>query len=167
MRSRTTVLIVIALLFATSASGATASCATGTKLPSGSYATSPMTAGAIIAAVFYITSEGRSEAALDPAEVKAIKKVFGDHASELAVSSTKSALGHLLGASGSVEAVLSILALNHNVTPPTLNLDHPDTGCDLNLVPHQSQEHSLTHVLSNSFGFGGTNVALVFSQLKT
>ena len=114
----------------------------------------------------YVNAHGTSTPLGDLVEIKALKQVFGDHANKLPVSSTKSALGHLLGASGSVEAVLSILALNHNVTPPTLNLDHPDTGCDLNLVPHQSQEHSLTHVLSNSFGFGGTNVSLVFSQLE-
>jgi 3-oxoacyl-[acyl-carrier-protein] synthase II len=81
------------------------------------------------------------------------------------MSSTKSAIGHLLGAAGAVEAVFSILALNTNIIPPTLNLDDPDEECDLNFVPHQAQEKVLTHVLSNSFGFGGTNASLVFSKL--
>ena len=113
----------------------------------------------------YINAHGTSTPVGDRVEIRAIKKVFGDHATQLAVSSTKSSMGHLLGAAGSVEAVLSILALTYGITPPTLNLDHPDAECDLNLVPHQSQEHSLTHVLSNSFGFGGTNAALLFSRI--
>jgi 3-oxoacyl-[acyl-carrier-protein] synthase II len=91
--------------------------------------------------------------------------VFGHHADDLAVSSTKSMIGHLLGAAGSVEAILSILALQHNVAPPTINLQNPSPGCDLNYVPNQAQERPIEHTLSNSFGFGGTNGSLIFSRL--
>jgi 3-oxoacyl-[acyl-carrier-protein] synthase II len=94
-----------------------------------------------------------------------VKSVFGAHASDLAVSSTKSMIGHLLGAAGSVEAILTILALRDNVAPPTINLDNPGEGCDLNYVPHQAQERTIRHALSNSFGFGGTNGSLIFSEL--
>ena len=95
----------------------------------------------------------------------AIRSVFGSDADNLAVSSTKSMIGHLLGAAGSVEAILTILALRENVAPPTINLDNPSTGCDLNYVPHHAQERRIQHALSNSFGFGGTNGSLIFSQL--
>ena len=80
------------------------------------------------------------------------------------MSSTKSATGHLLGAAGAVEAIFSMLAIKHKVVPPTLNLDNPSVGCDLNLVPHKSQERRVRNVLSNSFGFGGTNASLVMSE---
>jgi 3-oxoacyl-[acyl-carrier-protein] synthase II len=113
----------------------------------------------------YVNAHGTSTAAGDLAETLAIKAVFGDHASELAVSSTKSMIGHLLGAAGSVEAILTILALRDGVAPPTINLDNPSPGCDLNYVPHQAQERVMRHALSNSFGFGGTNGSLIFSQL--
>ena len=95
----------------------------------------------------------------------AIRQVFGHHADDLAVSSTKSMIGHLLGAAGSVEAILSVLALQDNVAPPTINLQNPSPGCDLNYVPNQAQERPIEHALSNSFGFGGTNGSLIFSQL--
>ena len=98
------------------------------------------------------------------AEVRAIHNVFGDHATRLAVSSTKSMTGHLLGAAGGLEAVFSVLALRDQVAPPTINLDDPDPDCDLDFVPGQAREMPLRHVLSNSFGFGGTNGTLVFSQ---
>ena len=113
----------------------------------------------------YVNAHGTSTAAGDLAETLAIKAVFGDHASELAVSSTKSMIGHLLGAAGSVEAILTILALRDGVAPPTINLDNPSPGCDLNYVPHHAQERAMRHALSNSFGFGGTNGSLIFSQL--
>ena len=113
----------------------------------------------------YVNAHGTSTAAGDLAETLAIKSVFGDHASELAVSSTKSMIGHLLGAAGSVEAILTILALRDGVAPPTINLDNPSPGCDLNYVPHHAQERAMRHALSNSFGFGGTNGSLIFSQL--
>ena len=113
----------------------------------------------------YVNAHGTSTAAGDLAETLAIKAVFGDHAPELAVSSTKSMIGHLLGAAGSVEAILTILALRDGVAPPTINLDNPSPGCDLNYVPHHAQERIMRHALSNSFGFGGTNGSLIFSQL--
>ena len=113
----------------------------------------------------YVNAHGTSTAAGDLAETLAIKAVFGGHASELAVSSTKSMIGHLLGAAGSVEAILTILALRDGVAPPTINLDNPSPGCDLNYVPHHAQERVMRHALSNSFGFGGTNGSLIFSQL--
>ena len=115
--------------------------------------------------IAYVNAHGTSTAAGDLAETLAIKAVFGDHASELAVSSTKSMIGHLLGAAGSVEAILTILALRDGVAPPTINLDNPSPGCDLNYVPHHAQEQVMRHALSNSFGFGGTNGSLIFSHL--
>ena len=90
--------------------------------------------------------------------------MFGEHAYKLAVSSTKSMTGHLLGAAGAVEAIFSILALRDQVAPPTINLDNPDEGCDLDLVAHQAKAMALDVVLSNSFGFGGTNGSLVFRR---
>ena len=93
-----------------------------------------------------------------------IKAAFGEHAYQLAVSSTKSMVGHLLGAAGAVEAIFSVLALRDQVAPPTINLDHPSENCDLNLVPHQAQSLNLQAVLSNSFGFGGTNGSLIFRK---
>ncbi|MBM27000.1 MAG: beta-ketoacyl-[acyl-carrier-protein] synthase II [Halieaceae bacterium] len=113
----------------------------------------------------YVNAHGTSTEAGDLAESVAIRSVFGPHADELAVSSTKSMIGHLLGAAGSVEAILTIMALRKNVAPPTINLDNPSPGCDLNYVPHQAQERPIQHALSNSFGFGGTNGSLIFSQL--
>ncbi len=113
----------------------------------------------------YINAHGTSTPTADPIEALAIKSAFGDHAYKLAVSSTKSMTGHLLGAAGAVEAVFSILALRDQVMPPTINLDHPDVGCDLNFVPHHAQERQLEYVMSNSFGFGGTNGSLIFKKI--
>jgi 3-oxoacyl-[acyl-carrier-protein] synthase II len=90
--------------------------------------------------------------------------VFGDHAYKLAVSSTKSMTGHLLGAAGAVEAIFSVLAINSPVAPPTINLDEPDEGCDLDFVPHTARNMDIDVVVSNSFGFGGTNGSLVFRR---
>ena len=116
--------------------------------------------------VGYVNAHGTSTEAGDLAESLAIRQVFGHHADDLAVSSTKSMIGHLLGAAGSVEAILSVLALQDNVAPPTINLQNPSPGCDLNYVPNQAQERPIEHALSNSFGFGGTNGSLIFSQLE-
>lgn len=115
--------------------------------------------------VDYINAHGTSTKAGDLAEASAIRSVFGDHASALAVSSTKSMVGHLLGAAGAVEAIFTILAMRDSVAPPTINLDNPDEGCELNFVPHTAQQRSIEVALSNSFGFGGTNGSLVFRRL--
>jgi 3-oxoacyl-[acyl-carrier-protein] synthase II len=115
--------------------------------------------------VDYINAHGTSTPQGDLAEVLAVKAVFGDHAHRLAVSSTKSMTGHALGAAGGLEAVFCILALRDQVAPPTINLDEPGEGCDLDFVAHSPQERSLNVVVSNSFGFGGTNGTLVFQRL--
>lgn len=114
--------------------------------------------------VNYINAHGTSTQAGDVAESLAIESVMGSAASQVAVSSTKSMIGHLLGAAGSVEAIFSILALRDQVAPPTINLDNPDEGCNLNYVPHTAQERPIECVLSNSFGFGGTNGSLLFGK---
>jgi 3-oxoacyl-[acyl-carrier-protein] synthase II len=114
--------------------------------------------------VQYVNAHGTSTPAGDLAEANAIKSVFGDHAYKLAVSSTKSMTGHLLGAAGAVEAIFSVLAINSQVAPPTINLDEPDEGCDLDFVPHTARNMDIDVVLSNSFGFGGTNGSLVFRR---
>jgi len=113
----------------------------------------------------YINAHGTSTSAGDLAESRAIQTVLGAASEAVAVSSTKSMIGHLLGAAGAVEAIFSILALRDQVAPPTINLDNPDEGCVLNYVPHTAQERRIRHALSNSFGFGGTNGSLLFSQL--
>lgn len=113
----------------------------------------------------YINAHGTSTLAGDKAECIAVKSVMGAAAAQVAVSSTKSMIGHLLGAAGSVEAIFSVLAIRDQVAPPTINLDNPDEGCDLNLVPHIPQERNIEAVLSNSFGFGGTNGSLVFKRI--
>jgi 3-oxoacyl-[acyl-carrier-protein] synthase II len=115
-------------------------------------------------AIDYINAHGTSTPLGDEIELGAVKKVFGEYASRISMSSTKSSIGHLLGAAGAVEAIFSVLAMNHGIMPPTLNLDQPSPGCDLDLIPHTAKEKSLTHVLSNGFGFGGTNASLVFSR---
>lgn len=113
----------------------------------------------------YINAHGTSTPIGDKLEAKAIQKLFGSHAYDLAVSSTKSMTGHLLGAAGAVEAIFSVLSIRDQVAPPTINLDNPDDGCDLNFVPHHAQERSIQVALSNSFGFGGTNGCLIFRAL--
>ncbi len=114
----------------------------------------------------YVNAHGTSTPLGDEIEVGAVKRLFGDHAYEIAMSSTKSSIGHLLGAAGSVEAVFCILAIKHGVAPPTLNLDNPSESCDINLVSHQAQERPIKTALSNSFGFGGTNASLILSALS-
>jgi 3-oxoacyl-[acyl-carrier-protein] synthase II len=115
--------------------------------------------------VQYINAHGTSTPAGDRAETDAVKLAFGEHAYQLAMSSTKSMTGHLLGAAGGVEAVFSVLALRDQVAPPTINLDTPGEGCDLDYVPHTAREMRLECVLSNSFGFGGTNGTLAFRRV--
>ena len=115
-------------------------------------------------AVQYINAHGTSTSLGDLAEVKMIKKVFGDHAYELAVSSTKSATGHLLGAAGGLEAGLLALAIHHGVLPPTINLDEPSEDCDLDFVPNEARRTAIDVALTNSFGFGGTNGSLIFGR---
>ncbi|MBX3443148.1 MAG: beta-ketoacyl-ACP synthase II [Planctomyces sp.] len=112
----------------------------------------------------YINAHGTSTPLGDKAETVAIKTVFGEHARRLAVSSTKSQLGHQLGASGGVEFVACAMALNHQIAPPTINLDDPDEGCDLDYVPHKAREMRIDRVLSNSFGFGGHNACLILGR---
>ncbi|HIJ38153.1 MAG TPA: beta-ketoacyl-ACP synthase II [Rhodospirillaceae bacterium] len=119
-------------------------------------------AGLNVEDIDYINAHGTSTPLGDEIELSAVKRLFGAHAYNLSMSSTKSAIGHLLGAAGSVEAIYSILAINHGLVPPTLNLDDPSDGCDIDLVPHQAKERKVRTVLSNSFGFGGTNASLVF-----
>ncbi len=123
-------------------------------------------AGVEPSAVDYINCHGTSTPVGDPMEVLAVKAVFGEHATskKLAISSTKSMTGHLLGAAGGLEAGIAALALRDQVLPPTINLDHPDPACDLDFVPNVKRKASLRYVLSNSFGFGGTNGALLFER---
>jgi len=114
--------------------------------------------------VDYINAHGTSTQAGDVIETRAIKKIFGQHALKVAVSSTKSMIGHLLGAAGGVEAIFSILSLRDQVAPPTINLDEPDSECDLDYVPHEARQMKIDISLSNSFGFGGTNGTLIFKR---
>lgn len=114
--------------------------------------------------VDYINAHGTSTPFNDKAETMAIKKVFGPHAMKLAVSSTKSMTGHLLGAAGGLEGAIMALAIQNQVAPPTINLDNPDEGCDLDYVPHKSRPMPIRYALSNSFGFGGTNGAILFKR---
>ncbi|MGQ0697584.1 MAG: beta-ketoacyl-ACP synthase II [Panacagrimonas sp.] len=116
--------------------------------------------------VDYVNAHGTSTPAGDQAETVAVKGAFGDHARKLPVSSTKSMTGHLLAAAGGIEAVFCCLALRDQVMPPTINLDNPSENCDLDYVPHTAREARLDVVLSNSFGFGGTNGSLLFARLK-
>ncbi|MEW6168339.1 MAG: beta-ketoacyl-ACP synthase II [Pseudomonadota bacterium] len=116
--------------------------------------------------VDYINAHGTSTQAGDLAETLAIKGALGAHARKVAVSSTKSMTGHLLGAAGGIEAIFSLLALRDQVLPPTINLEHPDEGCDLDYVPNQAREAKIEIALSNSFGFGGTNGTLAFRRLS-
>jgi 3-oxoacyl-[acyl-carrier-protein] synthase II len=114
----------------------------------------------------YINAHGTSTPAGDVAEVAAVKSIFKDHAKHIKVSSTKSMIGHLLGAAGSVEAIFTILALRDQIAPPTINLDNPGEGCDLDFVANGAAGFTADYALCNSFGFGGTNGSLLFAREK-
>jgi 3-oxoacyl-[acyl-carrier-protein] synthase II len=122
-------------------------------------------AGANPDEVTYINAHGTSTPLGDLAESIAVKRCFGDHARKIAVSSTKSMTGHLLGAAGGVEAVFTVLSAKHQIAPPTINLTDPDPECDLDYVPNQAREMRIGLALSNSFGFGGTNGTLAFKPV--
>ena len=123
-------------------------------------------AGLSADSIDYVNAHGTSTPANDSNETSAIKNALGDRASAIPVSSTKSMTGHLLGGSGGIEAVACVLALQHNVVPPTINYSNPDPDCDLDVVPNSAREHTLGTVLSNSFGFGGHNVCLAFKRMN-
>jgi len=124
-------------------------------------------AGVTTADIDYINAHGTSTPQGDALETLAIKRCFGEHAREIAVSSTKSMTGHLLGAAGGLEAGITVLAIYDQIAPPTINLDHPDEACDLDYVPHASRPLAIQYALSNSFGFGGTNAALLFKKYES
>ncbi|MBV8938764.1 MAG: beta-ketoacyl-ACP synthase II, partial [Alphaproteobacteria bacterium] len=113
----------------------------------------------------YINAHGTSTPLGDEIELAAVKRLFGEHAYKLSMSSTKSAIGHLLGAAGAVEAIFSLLAMRDQVAPPTLNMENPSAGCDIDLVPNRARKRPIRAVLSNSFGFGGTNASLIFKAV--
>jgi len=114
----------------------------------------------------YINAHGTSTPLGDQAETAAIKSVFGEHARSLSISSTKSQLGHMLGASGGVEAVFAVLAIRDGLIPPTINLQTPDPNCDLDYTPNQARQRKIAASMSNSFGFGGHNASIIFSKLR-
>ena len=116
--------------------------------------------------VEYVNAHGTSTPLGDRAETDALKKSFGDHAWRVAISSTKSMTGHMLGAAGGAEAIFCLLSMRDGIIPPTINLDHPDEGCDLDYVPHTAREMPVNVAMSNSFGFGGTNGTLIFKKLQ-
>ena len=122
-------------------------------------------AGLNLDQVDYINAHGTSTPLGDVAETGAVKRCFGAHAKKVAISSTKSMTGHLLGAAGGIEAVFSVLAIRDQVAPPTINLQNPDPLCDLDYVPNTARQMKIDVALSNSFGFGGTNGSLVFRKL--
>ena len=123
-------------------------------------------AGVDTTAVDYINAHGTSTPINDPTETLGVKRLFGEHAYKLAMSSTKSMTGHLLGAAGGLEAGITALAIRHQIAPPTINLDHPDPACDLDYVPHTARPMAIRYALSNSFGFGGTNGTLLMKQFE-
>jgi 3-oxoacyl-[acyl-carrier-protein] synthase II len=112
----------------------------------------------------YVNAHGTSTPLGDEIELGAVKRLFGESAYSISMSSTKSSIGHLLGAAGSVEAIFTILSIKNDIVPPTLNLDNPSPGCDIDLVPHRAKQRSVSAALTNSFGFGGTNASLIFAK---
>src|SRR4029077_16451584 len=116
--------------------------------------------------VDYINAHGTSTPINDPTETLGVKRLFGEHAFKLAMSSTKSMTGHLLGAAGGLEAGITALAVKHQVAPPTINLEAPDPACDLDYVPHKARPMKMQYALSNSFGFGGTNGTLLLKKYE-
>ncbi len=123
-------------------------------------------AGVEATAVDYINAHGTSTPINDPTETRGVKTLFGAHAYKIAMSSTKSMTGHLLGAAGGLEAGITALAIRHQIAPPTINLDNPDPECDLDYVPHKARPMTIRYALSNSFGFGGTNGTLLMKQFE-
>ena len=121
-------------------------------------------AGVAPESIDYVNAHGTSTPLGDEIELNAVERLFGDASKSLAMSSTKSSVGHLLGAAGAAEAIFSLLAMTHNVAPPTINLDNPSVDTPIDLVPHHAQERKINTVLSNSFGFGGTNASLIFTK---
>jgi 3-oxoacyl-[acyl-carrier-protein] synthase II len=121
-------------------------------------------AGMAPAEIDYINAHGTSTPLNDEYEVEAIKTVFGQHAYKLAVSSTKSMTGHMLGAAGGVEAIFALKAICDGIIPPTINLDNPGVGCDLDFVPHQARKREVRAAMSNTFGFGGVNAVLILKK---
>src|SRR5690606_27263607 len=116
--------------------------------------------------VAYINAHGTATYLNDPAEVKAVKRVFGDYAYQVPLRSTKSMMGHSMGATAAMEAVFTVLAIRDNVAPPTIHLDNPAPDCDLDFIPHQVREIKMDYAMSNSFGFGGHNASLVFKRFN-
>jgi len=121
-------------------------------------------AGLGVDEIDYINAHGTSTPLGDAAEVFAVKGMFGDRAAKLAISSTKSTTGHLLGAAGAIEAVFSVMAIVDQVAPPTINLENPSPDCDLDYVPNEARNMPIDAVVSNSFGFGGTNGSVIFKK---
>jgi 3-oxoacyl-[acyl-carrier-protein] synthase II len=122
-------------------------------------------AGIPVSAIDYINAHGTSTPMGDEIELAAVERLFGEATKGLTMSSTKSATGHLLGAAGAVEAIFSVLTIRDNIAPPTLNLDNPSVATAIDLVPHEARPKEVNTVLSNSFGFGGTNASLIFTSV--
>ena len=121
-------------------------------------------AGIALEDIGYVNAHGTSTPLGDAQETAALRAVFGEHMAELAVSSTKSMTGHLLGAAGAIETIACIMAIEHGILPPTINYENPDPECDLDCVPNEARTCDVRYALNNSFGFGGHNVALIFGR---